>query len=120
MMKEMAAALESLETPSSEKEELKRRLATMREEFAKQRIGFAREEANTGNSQVRLARVKVERFPDAMVQQILSKAGVSVGDIVSKESLERIRNIAAEADEHIEVEVGHDKGGDAVLVFITR
>jgi bla regulator protein blaR1 len=120
MMKEMAAALESLETPSSEKEELKRRLATMREEFAEQRIGFAREEANTGNSQVRLARVKVERFPDAMVQQILSKAGVSVGDIVSKESLERIRNIAAEADEHIEVEVGHDKGGDAVLVFITR
>jgi TonB family protein len=118
MMKEIEAALENPETPSSEKEELKRRLATLKD--ATQRIGFAGEEANTGNSQVRLARVRTERFPDGVVQQILSKAGVSVGDVVTKESLERIRNIAAEADEHIEVEVGHEKGGDVVLVFITR
>src|SRR5262249_15363494 len=105
--------------PLAEKDELKERLAKLKEEFVRNR-GVAEEGANPGNRPLRIARVRTERFPEAMARDILSKAGVSVGDVVSKEALERLRNIAAEPDEHIKLEVGQEENGDLVLIFITR
>jgi hypothetical protein len=119
-MMEIEEAIKSSQTPPAAKDELKEQLAKMKEEFVRRNRGVAEEAANPVNRSPRIARVRTERFPEGMARDILSKAGLSVGDVVSKEALERVRNIASETDEHIKVEAGHDENGDVVLIFITR
>jgi TonB family protein len=120
LMVEMREAIENPQTPAGQRDELKRKLDDLKRGFEERRD---RENANsTGaqNGQAQLVRVRTERVPDGMAGEVLAKAGVSVGSIVSEESLKRIRTIAAQADEHLRVEFGRDETGGVVLTFITR
>ena len=120
MMMEMEDAIGNPQTSSAEREEMKAKLARMRQELLSEKIGFAQERQSGPERPMRLARVRTERFPDGMALDILSKAGLAVGDVVSKQTLERVRNVATDTDEHIRVEIGHEESGGLVLTFITR
>jgi hypothetical protein len=120
MMAEMREAIENPQTPTGEKEELKRKLDDLKREFEERRDQENANSARAQNGQAQLARVRTERVADGMASEILAKAGVSVGSIVSEESFKRIRTIAAQADEHLRVEFGRDETGGVVLTFITR
>jgi bla regulator protein blaR1 len=119
MMMEMEVALKDLRTPLAEREALKQRLFRMKEELEARR-GFAERESKPGGGTSQLVRVRAERLPDSMVGEILARAGLAVGDVVSEESLKRVHMIAAQTDEHIEVEFGHDEKGGVVLTFVAR
>jgi TonB family protein len=120
VMVEMREAIENPQTPPGEKEELKKKLDDMKREFEERHEEEAGRMPQSQNGPAQLARVRTERVADGMAGEILAKAGLSVGSIVSEESLKRIRMIASQADEHIRVEFGRDETGGVILTFITR
>jgi hypothetical protein len=67
-----------------------------------------------------LARVKAERDSPEVMQDILTQAGVRIGDPISSLSENRIREAAKSIDEHLRVEFARDGQGGLVLVVIAR
>jgi TonB family protein len=120
LMVEMREAIENPQTPAGQRDELKRKLDDLKRGFEERRDQENANSTGAQNGQAQLVRVRTERVPDGMAGEVLAKAGVSVGSIVSEESLKRIRTIAAQADEHLRVEFGRDETGGVVLTFITR
>jgi bla regulator protein BlaR1 len=126
-MAEMEEALKSPKTLLAEKEELLKELEKVelwkkldeaKEEFERDRLAQEGTKPDAGTLQ--LTRVRTERVPDGIAGEILANAGLAVGDVVSEESLKRVRSIATRTDEHIEVEFGRDEHGGVILTFITR
>ncbi len=120
LMVEVREAIENPQTPAGQRDELKRKLDDLKRGFEERRDEENANKTGAQDGQAQLVRVRSERVADGMASEILAKAGLSVGSIVSEESLKRIRTIAAQADDHIRVEFGRDETGGVVLTFITR
>ena len=66
----------------------------------------------------RLARIRTERVPPAIVQQIREQAGISIGDPMSEATAKRIIEIATSIDEHLQVRFERDANGGVILLLI--
>ena len=121
-IEEMRRAVESDQTSDGERLELKGKL-----EVLSQRMEKLRAEHETGVTEVpaqsastRLYRVRSERVSNDVVSDIMRRAGLSVGAVITEATFKRVRALAAETDEHVQVELGRDERGGAVLTFIAR
>jgi TonB family protein len=107
--------LEKLRAEEHEKEQ--------REFVALERHGVSFTHAEPGSEQSaeaqRLLRIRSERVSEAMVKELLTQSGVAVGDPISRETIERLRQAAAAIDEHFRVEVERTPAG-TVLTLLTR
>jgi TonB family protein len=68
---------------------------------------------------VRLVDIRTERVSQDVAKQLVAQAGVTVGDLVTEESLKRIQKFVATADEHLRVEYKKGPGG-LYLMILTR
>jgi TonB family protein len=84
-------------------------------------VALAERERGAGEQPetLRLTRVRSERVSEATIKELLTHAGVSVGDQITRETIERLRQSAAEIDEHLRVEVEKTQAG-VVLTLLAR
>jgi TonB family protein len=130
---EIQRALQQPGLPEQEKAELsealdkaKRDLASVRGELAMARREFAgAREEREGVNQLpaldgapRLARVRSERVPAGVLQQIMSTAGLRVGDPLGEDAAKHLRKVAASIDEHLRVSFLSDGSGGVVVSII--
>jgi TonB family protein len=78
---------------------------------------LALDETFTGSH--RLVDVRTERVLDAAARELLAKAGIKVGDVVTAETAKRMRQVALEMDEHFRVEFKLEQQG-LVVTILTR
>ena len=67
----------------------------------------------------RLSNVRTERVSAEVAKDVLSQAGVAIGDTINKEAIERLRQAAASIDPHFRVEFEKTPNG-IVLTLLTR
>ena len=67
----------------------------------------------------RLARIRTERVSADVAKEVFAHAGIAVGDTISKESIERLREAARTVDEHLFVEIEKTSNG-VVLTLLAR
>jgi TonB family protein len=86
-------------------------------------VGFAwkRPEKHEGGLDVplRLLQIRAERVSPETVKEVLTQAGVSVGDPITRDSLKRIELAAQSMDEHFRVEYKKADGG-VVLMLLAK
>ena len=132
-MMEIEQALNSSRTTDAEKQELELKYADAKKMIAKihadreahevKSLTFKLErgaDARTFDGTARLARVKTERVSEAMANEVLTRAGVKVGDPITEDTARRIREVASRVDEHVQVSFGSDGAGRIVLVLVSR
>ena len=66
----------------------------------------------------RLTRIRTERVPQEVVQEITQQAGISIGDAISRDTIRKINKIAASIDEHISVRFEKDQQGGLVMILL--
>lgn len=66
----------------------------------------------------RLSQIRTERVPPAMVEEIRTRAGISIGDLVNEAAAKRIKEAAVSIDEHLRVSFMRDKEGGFVLLIV--
>jgi bla regulator protein BlaR1 len=139
---EIEQALESPRTTAAEKEELQHKYADAKNMMVEaetiEMIGKIQAEQDAADRRTlvfkvgeiiegrtfegspRLAQVKTERVSPAVAYELLARAGVKIGDPITKNTARRIREIASGMDEHFEVSFDSDGKGRIVLVLLTR
>jgi TonB family protein len=65
----------------------------------------------------RLAAVRTERVSESMAREVLAHSSLAIGDPISKESIERLREAAHAVDEHVRVEVEKTREGLVVTLL---
>jgi hypothetical protein len=66
----------------------------------------------------RLAHVRSERVPRAVLEDILTKAGLKIGDPVSEDTAKQFRQTVAAIDEHLQVSFQSDERGGLIIAII--
>ena len=67
----------------------------------------------------RLAPVRTERVSAAVAKELLTHAGVAVGDTITRETIARLREAAESTDEHLRVELEKTPNG-LTLTLLAR
>jgi bla regulator protein blaR1 len=128
-LQEIEAALADPATTTHQRDELKMMAAKIR---AEREASFESPDgktytfAFTANPKVekfegspRLVQVRTERVSAETAKEVMSQAGVSVGDQITEETAKRIAQVAATIDEHLQVEYEKDKGG-ILMTILTK
>jgi TonB family protein len=110
-MIELENALKSTDITDSQRDELKHKYAEVRQEFE-----HGWKSPFTGTP--RLVDVRIERVPEASVKEILSRAGVNIGDAIDEDTAKRISKIASTIDEHLRLSFEGDGKGGMILMII--
>ena len=125
MMEELQNALQDPNATPSQRDEYKKKLAVVKEEFA--HMQAEREGAPAGGGKreeyrgpLHLVAFKTERASDTAAGEVLQRAGVKIGDEFSENSLRNIRAAAAAIDEHFKVVMHDDGHGGVSLVLVSR
>ncbi len=111
-MFEIEKALQSPDITESRKAQLEHMYAEQMQEFAK---GW-KKPPFTGTP--RLVDVRTERVPEASVREILSRAGISIGDVIDEDTAKRLSKIASTIDEHLRLSFEGDGKGGMILVIV--
>ena len=82
------------------------------------KIEEAREQLATVEGGARLVRIRTERVPQDVVQQITERAGISIGEQVSRDTVRKIHDIVSSIDEHITVRFEKDQQGGLVMILL--
>jgi hypothetical protein len=61
--------------------------------------------------------VKAERVAPETAKQVLQHAGVSLGDLITPETMKRLRDVTGTIDEHLHVEYKKADGGIVLLIL---
>jgi TonB family protein len=125
-LEEMEKAIADPTVSEEHRLELKMRVEKARAEIEEilvhesEPVGFAwkRPEKQEGGLEVplRLLQIRAERLSPETVKEVLTQAGVSVGDSVTAESLMRIELAARKMDEHFRVD--YKKVDDGVVLML--
>ncbi len=71
-----------------------------------------------GAGPAKLVQIRSERVTDDTLKELVARSGVSIGDPITEQSARRIRQIAADIDEHLRVGFHTDGKGGVVLAVI--
>ena len=124
-VEEMEKAIADPSITDEQRLELKLRLEKMRAEIEQAHLyegkAFAfsgqREKQEAGfDIPLRLLQIRAERVPPETVREVLSQAGVAVGDTITRESLKRIAQVSQSMDEHFRVE--YKRADDGVVLML--
>jgi TonB family protein len=125
-LEELDKAIADPTVSEDQRLELKMRLEKTRAEIEEivvhesEPVGFAwkRPEKHEGGLDVplRLLQIRAERVSPETVKEVLTQAGVSVGDPLTRDSLKRIELAAQSMDEHFRVE--YKKADDGVVLML--
>ena len=102
--------------------ELKLQLEKMRAEseqaylFEHRGVAFKGQRFEGFDVPLRLLQIRSERVPPETVREVLSQAGVAVGDTLTRESAKRIAQVTKSMDEHFRVE--YRKADDGVVLML--
>jgi TonB family protein len=127
-LEEMEKAIADPTTPDAQRLELKLRLEKMRAEveqaavYGGEWVGLAvtgRGRHSGFEGRLPLLQVKTERVSEETAKDVMNQAGLSIGDPVTAETLERIAGAARTMDEHLHVEYKKAEGG-IVLMIVAR
>jgi TonB family protein len=119
LMMELEKALADQNLTAEQRAEYEHKRAEVREQLSRavaERRGTIERAAVEGPS--RLVQIKTERLAPGIAAQIVSQAGVSIGDPITEEVAKRIREAARAVDEHLRVSFGGDGKGGTVLAII--
>jgi bla regulator protein blaR1 len=100
--------------------ELERHDAPASVEFFKDTVKLIKPEGGQlfeGSSQ--LINLRTERVPESTAKDILAQAGVSIGDILTRETARRLQVVALGMDEHFRVEFAKERNG-VIVTILTR
>jgi TonB family protein len=64
-----------------------------------------------------LTQIRNERVQARVVQDLIARAGISVGDTITEDTMKRVREIAATLDEHLRVDF-HANGKNGVVMNV--
>ena len=124
-IEEMERAIADPTITDDQRRELKIRLEKTRAEveqaflYEGRVVGFAKhtEQQEAGfDTPLRLLQIRSERVPPETVREVLSQAGVAVGDTITRESAKRIAQVTQSMDEHFRVE--YRKADDGVVLML--
>jgi TonB family protein len=126
-LEEMEKAIADPTTPDAQRLELKVRLERMRAEMEQafyegKPVGFGvsgRGQQSGFEGALPLLQVKTERVSAETAKEVLTHAGLSIGDPVTPETVKRIAHAAETLDEHFRVEYKNADGG-IVLMILAR
>jgi len=134
LMDELEIALKDPLVSDSEKNELKAKYAEAKMQLEKWRLERSGEQTvsvtEDGKLETKmrkaaeasgppvLTQIKKERVSSEIVQELLTKAGVSIGDRVTEQTAKRLRDVAQSIDEHLRVEFAGDGKGGLVIVVV--
>ena len=80
-------------------------------------VGFAWKRPEGGlDVPLRLLQIRAERVSPETVKEVLTQAGVSVGDPITRESVKRIELVAQSMDEHFRV--AYKTADDGVVLML--
>jgi bla regulator protein blaR1 len=127
VVKELSEALQDPSASDQQKDEWKRSYAEKATLLEKIRADLAegRESVYTIRTarplfegSPRLVQIRSDRVIAATMNELVRRAGISVGDQISEETAKRIRDLAASLDEHLRVSFrGDGKGGVIIMVL---
>ena len=66
----------------------------------------------------RLVQIRGERVPSDIMKEVMTKSGLSIGDVVTEQAAKRLREAAQSVDEHLRVEFAFDGKGGMTIVFL--
>jgi len=66
----------------------------------------------------RLVQVRGERVSNDIMKQVMSRTGLTIGDVVTEQAAKRLREAAQSIDEHLHVRFDSDGKGGLVIVFV--
>jgi TonB family protein len=69
---------------------------------------------------MRLAQVRTERVSDEAVAEVMSRAGLKVGDALTEEGFKRLQAAVSGVDEHLHFSVTNDRKGGITVTIISR
>ena len=119
LMNEVKRGLDTPGISAAERAEL-----TLKSKEAQEKLAEIREErAHAGlplDGQARVTQIRMERVTEAVARGVFARAGVSVGDRLSEEAINRVQKAAAAIDEHLRVELAGDGKGGVILTLINR
>ena len=125
-IEEMEKAIADPSITDEQRLELKLRLDKMRAEIEQAHLYEGKAFAFTGqrlekpeagfDAPLRLLQIRAERVPPETVREVMSQAGVAVGDTITRESLKRIALVSQSMDEHFRVE--YKKADDGVVLML--
>lgn len=122
MLAEAYAMMQRPDLTNEQRDELKAKALEAQKRLEKMRAGqsLARVREESGNPPSidgRLVRVITERVPREAVQELMTQVGLSVGDPITRDTIQRIVKVAESLDEHIRVNVRKTEGG-VILVLV--
>ena len=122
-LEEMEKAIADPTIAEEHRRELKMRLEKSRAEIDQivvhesEPVGFAWKRPEGGlDVPLRLLQIRAERVSPETVKEVLTQAGVSVGDPITRESVKRIELVAQSMDEHFRV--AYKTAGDGVVLML--
>ena len=139
MIDELRRALEDDKVTGSQREEYKAKLAAATAEMAHiiaerrsderyevrpdqdavgERVRVEKGEGYRGP--LHLVKVETERVSADAVAEVMTRAGVKIGDTVTEQSLRNLRATAKAVDEHFAVVMHTEQDGQVALVFVSR
>jgi TonB family protein len=128
-LEELTKALEDPNITEQQRAELNAKYREAEERLAKARlmnemavkdhIRAVEREESVFSGPHQLAQVRSERVPQAVIESVLVRAGVKVGDVITEESEKRIVEAARSIDEHMKVSfVGDDDNATMTIVLV--
>jgi TonB family protein len=126
LIMEIENALADPKVTGGMRDDLTKRLAEAREDMAKIRAereiepegGQGKRERFSGP--MRLVNVRTERVTDDAVAEVLKRAGLKVGDAVTRETFKRLEAAVAGVDEHFRLSITDDGEGGVTVTILSR
>ena len=126
LIMEIENALADPKVTGGMRDDLSKRLAEAREDMAK--IRGEREvepEGSQGKRErftgpMRLVNVRTERVTEDAVAEVLKRAGLKVGDAVTRDTFKRLDAAVAGVDEHLRLSITDDGQGGVTVTILSR
>jgi TonB family protein len=112
---------------ASQRDEYKQKLVAARQDMEKIRAGeerltytVDRSERQKFEGPLRLVAFKTERVSQDAAAEVLKRAGLTIGDPITEDSMKNLRAAAAAVDEHFSINARDDGHGGISIVLVSR